>query len=143
MQTDRVRAHGLEVGAEGEDSEGVEEHAVDQAVEHAPRWHEHDEEHHELGEEHEHPGDDAAHDATAVADEPHGARGAQLGRRGTVLWAQVAGVPLDVPAAVRRALHPTSLATLACYRGGTKIIIQYRFKHYILYCALSFAFAYC
>lgn len=117
--TDRVGAHGPEVGGEGEEGEGVEERSVHQAVQQVARRHEHDEEHHELGEEHQQPGDDAAHDAAAVADEPHGAgAGARLRRRGAVLRAQVAGLPLDVPAAVRRALHPTSRAASACCATG-------------------------
>lgn len=117
--TDRVGAHGSEVGGKGEEGEGVEEQSVHQAIQQVACGHEHDKEHHELGEEHQQPGDDAAHNAAAVADEPHVAgAGARLRRRGAVLRAQVAGLPLDVPAAVRRAHHPTSHAASACCRTG-------------------------
>lgn len=93
---------------EGEEREAIEDHPVEEAVDHVLGRQQHDEHHHELGVEDQEPGDDAAHDATAVADEPHGA-GAVAGRgRGAVLGLQVASLPLDVPGAVRRALHPTA-----------------------------------
>lgn len=93
---------------ECEESEAVEEHAVEEAVGHVLGREQHDEHHHELGVEDQEPGDDAAHDAAAVADEPHGV-GAGAGRgRGAVLGLQVASLPLDVPGAVRRTLHPTT-----------------------------------
>ena len=120
QNTDRVCAHRLGVRGEGEESEAVEDHAVEEAVEHVLGRQQHDEHHHELGVEDQKPGDDAAHDATAVADEPHGA-GAGAGRgRGAVLGLQVASLPLDVPGAVPRALHPTTPVspTTYCEEGG-------------------------
>ncbi len=104
---------------EGEESEAVEDHPVEEAVDHVLGRQQHDEHHHKLGVEDQEPGDDAAHDAAAVADEPHGV-GAGAGRgRGAVLGPQVAGLPLDVPCAVRRALHPTApvVPTTCCEKG--------------------------
>lgn len=117
--THRVRAHGLGVRGEGQEGQAVEDDAVEQAVDHVLGGQQHDEHHHELGVEDQHPGDDAAHDAAAVADEPHGV-GAGAGRwGGAVLGPQVAGLPLDVPGAVRRALHPTALgAPATCCEEG-------------------------
>lgn len=118
--TDRVCAHRLGVRGEGKESEAVEDHPVEEAVEHVLGRQQHDEHHHELGVEDQKPGDDAAHDAAAVADEPHGA-GAGAGRgRGAVLGLQVASLPLDVPGAVPRALHPTTPVspTTYCEEGG-------------------------
>lgn len=113
--TDRVRAHRLGVRGEGEESEPVEDHPVKEAVRDVLGRQQHDEHHHELGVEDQEPGDDAAHDAAAVADEPHGV-GAVAGRgRGAVLRLQVASLPLDVPGAVRRALHPTAPVAPAAY----------------------------
>lgn len=93
---------------ECEEREASEDHPVEEAVDHILGRQQHDGQHHELGVEDQEPGDDAAHDATAVADEPHGV-GAGAGRGwGAVLGLQVASLPLDVPGAVRRALHPTA-----------------------------------
>lgn len=103
---------------EGEEGEAVEDDAVEEAVGHVPGGQQHDEHHHELGVEDQEPGDDAAHDAAAVADEPHGVGAGAGRRRGAVLGPQVASVPLDVPGAVRRALHPTAaVAPTACCEG--------------------------
>ncbi|TNN61838.1 hypothetical protein EYF80_027955 [Liparis tanakae] len=121
-RTDRVRAHGLGVGGEGEEAQAVEDHPVEEAVDHALGGQQHDEHHHELGVEDQEPGDDAAHDAAAVADEPHGVGAVAERGRGAVLGPQVAGLPLDVPGAVRRAHHPTTARTAtACWgrRRGT------------------------
>jgi len=122
--TDRVCAHRLAVRGEGKDGEAVEEHPVKEAVGYVLDRQQHDEHHNKLGVEDQEPGDDPAHDAAAVADEPHGV-GAAAGRgRGAVLGLQVASLPLDVPGAVRRALHPTAPVAPAAYceetdgRGG-------------------------
>lgn len=96
------------MGGEGEESEAVEDHPIEEAVGHVLGRQQHDKHHHKLGVEDQEPGDDAAHDAAAVADEPHGV-GAGAGRgRGAVLGLQVASLALDVPGAVRRAQHPTT-----------------------------------
>lgn len=113
--TDRVCAHRLGVRGEGEESESVEDHPVEKAVENVLGRQQHDEHHHKLGVEDQEPGDDAAHDAAAVADEPHGVRAGAGRGRGAVLGPQVAGLPLDVPGAVRRALHPTASVAPAAY----------------------------
>lgn len=106
--TDRVCAHRLGMRGEGEESEAIEEHPVEEAVYHALGRQQNDEHHHKLCVEDQEPGDDAAHDSAAVADEPHGV-GAGAGRgRGAVLGLQVASLALDVPGAVRRALHSTA-----------------------------------
>lgn len=104
---------------EGKESEAVEDHPVEEAIDHVLGGQQHDEHHHKLGVEDQEPGDDATHDAAAVADEPHGV-GAGAGRgRGAVLGPQVASLPLDVPGAVRRALHPTApVAPAACCEEG-------------------------
>lgn len=111
----RVCAHGLGVRGEGEERQPVEDEPVEKAVHDAFGRQQHDEHHHKLGVEDQEPGDGAAHDAAAVADEPHGV-GAAVGRwGGAVLGLQVAGLPLDVPGALRRALHPTGpVAPTAC-----------------------------
>lgn len=100
---------------EGEERQPVEDEPVEKAVHDAFGRQQHDEHHHKLGVEDQEPGDGAAHDAAAVADEPHGV-GAAVGRwGGAVLGLQVAGLPLDVPGALRRALHPTGpVAPTAC-----------------------------
>lgn len=110
-RTDRVCAHGLGVGGEGEEPQAVEDHPVEEAVDHALGGQQHDEHHHELGVEDQEPGDDAAHDAAAVADEPHGVGAVAERGRGAVLGSQVASLPLDVPGAERRAHHPTAPGT--------------------------------
>lgn len=92
---------------QGEEGEAVEEHAVEEAVEHVFGRQQHHEHHHELGVDDQEPGDDAARDAAAIADEPHGVRAAAGRGRDAVLGLQVAGLPLDVSGAVRRALHST------------------------------------
>lgn len=113
--SDRVCAHGLGVRGQGEEGEAIEDHAVEKAVDQVLGRQQHHEHHHELGVEDQQPGDDAARDAAAVADEPHGV-GAAAGRgRDAVLGLQVAGLPLDVSGAVRRALHPTSPVALTAY----------------------------
>lgn len=106
--THRVCAHGLGVRGEGEESEAVEDHPVKEAVDDVLGRQQHDEHHHELGIKDQEPGDDAAHDAAAVTDEPHGVRAGAGRGRGAVFGLQVASLPLDVPGAVRRALHPTA-----------------------------------
>jgi len=110
-RTDRVCAHGLGVGGEGEEPQAVEDHPVEEAVDHALGGQQHDEHHHELGVEDQEPGDDAAHDAAAVADEPHGVGAVAERGRGAVLGSQIASLPLDVPGAERRAHHPTAPGT--------------------------------
>lgn len=111
----RVCAHRLGVRSEGQEGQAVKEHPVEEAVDHILGREQHDEHHHKLGVEDQEPGDDAAHDAAAVADKPHGVRAGARRRRGTVLGLQVASLPLDVPGAVRRALHPTTpVAPTSC-----------------------------
>lgn len=102
---------------EREEREAVEDHAVAEGVDHVLAGQQHDEHHHELGVEDQEPGDDAAHDAAAVADEPHGAGGVARRGRGAVLGPQVVGLPLDVPGAMRRTLHPTRPGAAAAYCG--------------------------
>lgn len=106
----RVCAHGLSMRGEGEDPEGVEDQPVEEAVDHALCRQQHDEHHHKLGVKDQEPGDDAAHDAAAVADEPHGVGAVAQRGGGAVLGPQVASLPLDVPGAVRRAIHSTKPA---------------------------------
>lgn len=117
LLTHRVRAHGLGVRGEGEESEAVEDDPVEEAVDHVLGRQQHDEHHHELGVEDQEPGDDAAHDAAAVTDEPHGVRAGAGRGRGAVFGLQVASLPLDVPGAVRRALHPTAPVAPTTYCG--------------------------
>lgn len=116
--TDRVRAHRLGVRGEGEEGKAVEEHPVEEAVRHVLGRQQHDEHHHKLGVEDQEPGDDAAHDAAAVADEPHGVGAGARRGRGAVLGLQVASLALDVPGAVRRALHPTAPVPPTAYCEG-------------------------
>lgn len=100
---------------EGEEGQAVEDRPIEEAVDHILGGQQHDKHHHELGVEDQHPGDDAAHDAAAVANEPHGVGAGAERRRCAVLGLQVAGLPLDVPGARRRALHPTTrVAAAAC-----------------------------
>lgn len=100
---------------EGEERQSVEDEPVKKAVHDAFGRQQHDKHHHELGIEDQEPGDGAAHDAAAVADEPHGVGAAVRWWGGAVLGLQVAGLPLNVPGALRRALHPTRpVAAAAC-----------------------------
>lgn len=103
---------------QGEEGQAVEQHPVEEAIDHVLGRQQHDEHHHELGVEDQEPGDDAAHDAAAVADEPHGVWAGAGRGRGAVLGLQVPSLPLDVPGAVSRALHPTTPAapTACCER---------------------------
>lgn len=94
------------MGSKGEEGEAVEQHPVEEAIGHVLGRQQHDEHHHKLGVEDKEPGDDATHDAAAVADEPHGVGAGARWRRGAVLTLQVASLALNVPGAVRRALHP-------------------------------------
>lgn len=93
---------------EGEEGEAVEDHPIEEAVENTLSRQKYNEHHDKLGVEDQEPGDDAAHDATAVTDEPHGVRACAWWGRGAVFGLQVASLPLDVPGAVSRALHPTT-----------------------------------
>ena len=108
---------------EGEEGEAAEEHPVEEAVDVVLGGQQHHEPHHELGVEDQEPGDDAAHDAAAVADEPHGVGAVAERGRGTVLGPQVASLALDVPGAVRRALHPTTpvAPTTCCEERGREM----------------------
>lgn len=124
-----VRAHGPGVRGESEEGQAVEDGPIEEAVCHVLSRQQYDEQHHELGVEDQEPGDDAAHDAAAVADEPHGVRvGAGRGRR-AVLGLQVASLALDVPGAMRGALHSTKpgAGTACCVeqkRDGTQVANQ-------------------
>lgn len=101
--------------SEGEESQAVEDDPVEEAVDDVLGGQQHDEHHHKLGVEYQEPGDDAAYDAAAVADEPHGVGAGAWRGWGAVLGPQVASLPLDVPGAVRRALHPTTPGAPATY----------------------------
>lgn len=74
------------MGSQSEESQGVEQRAIDDTINVISRWNQHDKEDYEVGVEHQHPGDDSTCNTTAISNKPHCSQGSAARRWNALFW---------------------------------------------------------